>query len=82
MAARAEGGRQNRRELIIGLAGFSFGRHPGAFFASFGEPNSNRLLAALHAAAFASFAGAERAAFSSAHGAGDRLAGALTVPAA
>ena len=63
------------------LTGLSLGRHPGAFFASFREPDGNGLLAALHAAAFARFARAEGATFSSAHCAGDGLAGAFTVPA-
>jgi len=52
------------------LAGFLPG-DPGAFFTGFGQANSDGLLAAFHASALAAFAGTERAAFSSAHGARD-----------
>ena len=54
----------------------------GAFFARFGESYGDGLLAALYAPAFATFAGAQSAALSPAHGAGDGLARSLAVPAA
>jgi len=38
------------------LAGLFLGRHPGALFAGFGEPDGDGLLAALHAATFAGLA--------------------------
>lgn len=63
------------------LAGFLPG-YPGAFFASFGQADSDGLLAAFHAPALAAFAGTERAAFSSAHGARDGFTRFPAVPAA
>ena len=62
------------------LAGFLPG-HPGAFFASFGQADSDGLLPAFHASALAAFAGTERAAFSSAHGARDAFTCSPAVPA-
>jgi hypothetical protein len=53
-----------------------------AFFAGFGQADGDGLFAALYATALTTFAGAQRAALSSAHSAGDGLARSLTVPAA
>jgi hypothetical protein len=63
-----------------GLAGFS--GDPGAFFARFGKPDGNGLLAALYASTLATFAGSQGATLSSAHGAGNSLTCTFAVPAA
>src|ERR1700719_3201986 len=63
------------------LTGF-FAGDLSAFFARFGQTDGDGLFAARYPAALAAFAGAKRAALSSAHGTGDRLTCSLTVPAA
>jgi hypothetical protein len=68
------------KEGQLGLAGFS--GDLGAFFARFGKPDGDGLLAAFYAPALATFAGAQGAALSSAHGAGNGPACSFAVPAA